>query len=170
MTKINKSLKDIKLMCYDIPPYYQLVIDSRVQPYVISFSVKGPMEMAPQKTTDGYIRYGFSGVSKTLHRLVAEFVYGPCPPGKQVNHIDGNKLNNNPDNLEYITAKENIHRAMKLGMHVSNDPTRSGRYKDGRAVDVKAYKHQWYLDHIELCKLRTKQCIQRKQDRLNEQN
>lgn len=46
--------------------------------------------------------------SASIHRLVAEnFV--PKPSDKDyVNHIDGDKLNNTADNLEWVTASENI--------------------------------------------------------------
>jgi ribosomal protein L30E len=41
-----------------------------------------------------------------IHRLVLISFKGYSE--LQCNHIDGNKLNNNIDNLEYVTSKENI--------------------------------------------------------------
>lgn len=50
-----------------------------------------------------------------IHRLVAE-EFIPNTAGKpQVNHKDGNKSNNTPDNLEWVTCSENnLHRRRVL--------------------------------------------------------
>ena len=48
----------------------------------------------------------------TIHRLVASaFVDGKFP-GAQVNHMDGNKLNNHYTNLEWVTGRQNSIHAL----------------------------------------------------------
>lgn len=71
-------------------------------------------------------KYGYSqislnknnkGYSQYLHRLVAE-AFIPNPENKpEVNHKDGNKLNNNDWNLEWSTRKDNIKHFWKEYSH-----------------------------------------------------
>ncbi len=51
-----------------------------------------------------------------LHRLVAATFLGPCPPGHEVNHIDGNKANPDASNLEYVTRSQNLRHAYEVGL------------------------------------------------------
>lgn len=43
-----------------------------------------------------------------VHRIVAKYFVDGWFDGAVVNHIDGNKHNNNYENLEWITQKDNI--------------------------------------------------------------
>ena len=52
----------------------------------------------------------------SAHYLVLIAFVGPRLPGFQANHIDGNKRNNRPDNLEWVTAQENTLHAVRTGL------------------------------------------------------
>jgi hypothetical protein len=74
-----------------------------------------------KQATDRY-GYAYVGMFKEgklkklkVHRLVAQaFLVASDNP--HVNHIDGNKLNNNVSNLEWVTPKENKIHAFATGI------------------------------------------------------
>ena len=99
-------------------------------------SIKGSVtlnEMFLSQRVDmkGYLRVYLNDRGKTkfrpVHRLVAQ-AFIPNPGNKpQVNHIDGNKQNNNVENLEWCTNSENQKHAYKLGLNYVTG--RAGRPK-----------------------------------------
>jgi len=55
--------------------------------------------------------------SKKVHRLVA-MAFHPNPENKEtVNHKDGNKENNNENNVEWSTRSENVQHAFDTGLN-----------------------------------------------------
>lgn len=87
-------------------------------------------------TKKGYRKYHLSSnkkpgyrTSKLAHRLVAE-VFIPNPENKpQVNHIDGDKLNNNVSNLEWCTNAENHQHKLDNNLYPpSHFPKRVGKF------------------------------------------
>ena len=71
----------------------------------------------------GYLTYQIStnlGKKRLYaHRMVAETYLDKIKGKTEVNHKDGNKLNNNLSNLEWVTSKENKIHATNLGLRDS---------------------------------------------------
>lgn len=92
--------------------------------YISSFgSVKGIRFKHLYKTQlnkKGYPQFRIPKykLSSSVHRIVAlHFVDGD--KSLQVNHKDGNKLNNHYSNLEFISCKDNINHAIKSGLRTA---------------------------------------------------
>lgn len=75
-----------------------------------------------------------------IHRLVAVTFLGEIPsPTHQVNHKDGDKQHNRPENLEWVTPLENIRHAIET-LHIEIGGGRGE--KNGRAVMTEAQVRQ----------------------------
>lgn len=98
----------------------------RVKSYSISTraSEEGYL-MSPSKNSNGYLHLNLTdpqGHVKTykVHRLVAQ-AFIPNPGNKpQVNHKDEDKENNYADNLEWVTAKENVNYGTRTDRMVTS--------------------------------------------------
>jgi hypothetical protein len=67
---------------------------------------------------------------KPLHSLIALTFLGPRPPGLVVAHLDGNKDNNRPENLKYVTQQENVNHKRVHGTMLCGDRSHMSRLTD----------------------------------------
>lgn len=56
-----------------------------------------------------------------LHRALALVFLPPVEGREDVNHIDGNKLNNSLSNLEWVSRGENVIHALRTGLHSNKE-------------------------------------------------
>lgn len=88
---------------------------------IINKKIKGTI-MKPNKNQKGYegVQLCKNGNIKAyrIHRLVAtHFIKNNIKSNKaQVNHINGNKLDNSSQNLEWVTPSQNIKHAINMGL------------------------------------------------------
>ncbi len=105
--------------------------DGRIETYDSNFISKSGRHfhrtgrfLKPAIDKDGYLRCGFSHKGKRkcflVHQLVA-IAYIPNPFNKNtVNHINGIKIDNRLENLEWATNKEQTAHATKMHLRDKN--------------------------------------------------
>ena len=93
-------------------------------------SLNSGSEMAQYVQKNGYaaVKLRTHNVKRTflVHRLVAS-AFVPNPNGlAEVNHIDGDKLNNSAENLEWVTHSQNMKHSIEAGLY---DPVANGHMR-----------------------------------------
>jgi ribosomal protein L18 len=83
--------------------------------------------------SNGYIQarftYDKNKKSASVHRLVALYFLENENNHIEVNHKDGNKKNNNVNNLEWCSRSENLKHAYKTGLKIAPKGTQNNQSK-----------------------------------------
>jgi hypothetical protein len=90
-------------------------------------------------TSTGYMRVGKGQLLIYVHILVLNQFWGPCPPGQECRHLNGNRSDNRwPENLVWGTPKENQQDRIQHG--TNNKGERNGRCKltESQVIDIKS--------------------------------
>ena len=86
----------------------------------------------------GYRHVSLENKKHTIHRLLAEAFIPNELKYKCVNHKDGNKLNNDLDNLEWCTYKHNTNHAFDTGLVSTNIRIRVTILKTGKVQEFRS--------------------------------
>ena len=97
-----------------------------------------------------------------IHHLVANEFIGERPNNFVIDHIDRNKLNNNVNNLRYITQKENMFNCDRVYTDIPQDlPNRHSVvckiYRDNHKEELKKKKKEYYETNKEILLEKIKQ-------------
>lgn len=123
--------------------FKELKIEGLNKKYLIDengniFDIKENKYRKPSVTKDGYLKVSFYIYGKYKRKLVHRLVLMTFNPVEnmenlQVNHIDGNKKNNNISNLEWCTLEENMKHAWKNNLCKNSTP--SGNMSHHKKID-----------------------------------
>jgi len=124
--------------CKTIPGYEDYEVDTNGTVWSFKSGVKTAKK--PSLQTKGYLHVMLynNGKCKSylVHRLILLVFKGES--NLQVNHIDGDKTNNNFLNLEYCTASENIRHAFKTGLNKNKgEGNKSSKLTDKDVICIK---------------------------------
>lgn len=126
---------------------YEVSSDGRLRSHVVGIHIK-PLTVRTEKRGYRFILLHLRGGPQKgcwVHRLVAQ-VFVPNPLNlAEVNHIDGNKANNDFRNLEWVTRGENIHHSYATGLRKANpaygEQSHLARLKEADVLEIrKSYR------------------------------
>lgn len=72
-------------------------------------------------------------------QLVLETFVGPCPPGMECRHLDGNPRNNDLENLRWGTHYENVQDSIIHGTYVRGETQGNSKLTNEQAAEIRRH-------------------------------
>lgn len=105
------------------------------------------------KHKDGYIFVTLHGKQIPLHRIVAKLFHGQdYKEDLVVNHVDGNKLNNFADNLEWVTQSDNIKHSYDNNLQPKAVSTYKGKFTQEERTHIRMLWEDGMMSKREIAK------------------
>lgn len=140
-------------------PLYEVSNHGRLRSWVLKGQYFGPrrrrsepVELKRHVDKDGYEYVFLHGKVRKIHRLVLEAFVGPCPPGMEGCHNDGNPANNRLDNLRWDTKRSNGRDRVDHGTHFDSSGENNPRSKL-KADDVVAIRRLASAENLSLTEI-----------------
>lgn len=112
--------------------------------------------MKTQADRTGYPRAYLTIGSKTktvaVHRLVYKAFVGSIPKGQQVDHIDGNKLNICPENLQVLSRRDHRRKTVFTRQHAFGERVGNSRLSTSDVAKIRYLLNKGELTQKEIAK------------------
>lgn len=106
------------------------IISSKGIVYNINYETRSIDFVRPYMEKDGHLRVTIHVNGKTIHKYIHQLVataFIPNPENKpEVHHIDGDELNNESYNLQWVTRKEHVELTKTLEQYKGNRGSSNG--------------------------------------------
>lgn len=138
---------------------YEVGSDGSVVSHRMSRRIKGspPVILKQSKARSGLNVGLYLGPKQMktflVHRLVLEAFIGPCPPGMECCHNDGNYRNNRLDNLRWDTHKSNILDRMRHGKAAAGERHGCAVLTADQVREIRKLADSKAITHSEIAKI-----------------
>jgi HNH endonuclease len=145
-TKCDFSLDQLKEKLLYIPETGLFYYSGKPRPKIKIGAICGTLRK------DGYLSTTLNNKEYLLHRLAYLWCFGYLP-SDEVDHIDGNKVNNKIDNLRIVTRTQNNQNRIRAGTNSSTGVLGVRTHKDKFIASLRHNKQSVYLGIFETAEI-----------------
>ena len=120
-----------------------------------------PLRRVDHLNGDGYLVIRYKDKLIRSHRIIFQKFIGNLDQMLEINHIDCNKQNNNPNNLELVTSKENTKHAndnnlLGIPIKLNIQDVLNIRQDIINSVGIREIGRKYKVSHTTIMKIRDK--------------